>query len=153
LVFDFGNPMPNMNPINFDNTYNKASIFFDFQCNLPPTASGPGIYYWDDVAFGDVMPVASEDGSGLPRMLELTQNYPNPFGASTTIHFSLPSAEYVGVYVYNVLGQRVATLAEETLEAGDHALSFDASGLASGTYFYRLNHGAGSLTRSMVLTR
>jgi hypothetical protein len=152
IVFDLGNPMPNLNPLNFDNIYNKASIFFDFQCNLPPTASGPGIYYRDDVTFGDVMPVASEDGSGIPLSLELTQNYPNPFNANTTMSFALPNADYVGVYVYNILGQRVATLVEETMDAGPHTVSFDAAGFASGTYFYRLQHGETSLTKSMVLT-
>jgi len=52
IEFDFANPMPNTNPINFGNEYSKASIFFDFQCNLPPTGTTPSTYYWDDVAFG-----------------------------------------------------------------------------------------------------
>ena len=55
VVFDFANPMPNTNPINFENVYNKASIFFDFQCNLPSTATLPATFYWDDVAFGGVI--------------------------------------------------------------------------------------------------
>ncbi len=53
IVFDFANPMPNTNPIDFNAVYDKASIFFDFQCNLDPTATLPATFYWDDVAFGD----------------------------------------------------------------------------------------------------
>ena len=52
LTFDFANPMPNMNPIVVGNTYNKASIFFDFQCNLPGAPMADRTYYWDDVTFG-----------------------------------------------------------------------------------------------------
>ena len=61
IVFDFANPMPNTNPINFENVYDKASIFFDFQCNLDPTATLPATFYWDDVAFGAPPP----PGDGL----------------------------------------------------------------------------------------
>ena len=150
LVFDFANEVPGTAPINFASAYTKASIFFNFQC--PDTTPVPeATYYWDDVAFGGT-PTGGE-GAALPQEVRLTQNYPNPFHAQTTISFSLPTPDHVAIYVYNVLGQQVATLVDDMLDAGSHAVSFDAAGLASGTYFYRLHHGPVNVTRTMILAR
>ena len=152
IVFDLGDPMPNLNPLQFGANYNKASIFFDFQCNLTGAPAADRTYYWDDVAFGDTPPVSSEDGAGAGAVL-LAQNAPNPFSNQTTIRFSLPSAETVSIQVYDVLGQLVATLAEGPLAAGDHAVTLDGSRLASGAYVYRLSHGGELATRSMIVIR
>ena len=70
----------------------------------------------------------------------MRQNYPNPFNPVTEIAFDLPSTSRVSMDVYNILGQRVATLAEgEIFEAGSHALRFDGYALPSGVYFCRLS--------------
>ncbi len=71
----------------------------------------------------------------------LAQNYPNPFGTTTTIDFSLPATENVSLKVYNALGEKVATLANGVFIAGAHSLVFDAHGLPNGDYFFRLSSG------------
>jgi hypothetical protein len=74
----------------------------------------------------------------LPESFRLYQNYPNPFNPSTTIRYGLPGRSHVTLAVFNTLGQRVAVLQEGEQEAGYHESVFDASGLASGVYLYRL---------------
>jgi hypothetical protein len=88
-------------------------------------------------------------GSGFA----LLNNYPNPFNPSTTILYSVPAAGLARLEVYSILGQRVATLVDGTVEAGKHRVQFDASGLASGVYFCRLSAGGRSITRRIALLR
>jgi hypothetical protein len=84
---------------------------------------------------------------------ELTQNYPNPFNPSTTIRYGLPNRSNVMLTVYNVLGQQVAALANGNEEAGYHDVRFDASGLASGVYFYRLQAGSFVQSKRLIVLR
>lgn len=74
----------------------------------------------------------------LPENYALRQNYPNPFNPSTVISFQLPVSSSVILKVYNVLGQEVATLVNEEMKLGSYEVTWDATGLASGVYFYRL---------------
>jgi hypothetical protein len=80
-------------------------------------------------------------GETLPSRAILEQNYPNPFNPSTTINFELPKTSHVTLTVFDVLGRQVSVLVNERKEAGVHEVNFDASGLASGVYFYRLQAG------------
>jgi hypothetical protein len=80
----------------------------------------------------------------------LDANYPNPFNPVTQIRFSLPIERYVKLAVFDALGREVARLIDRKLEAGEHRVIFDASGLASGTYLYRLE--AGRFTRTETMT-
>ncbi len=84
---------------------------------------------------------------------ELSQNYPNPFNPSTTIRFALPSASNVNLKVFNALGQEVAELVNSELNAGMHSVSFNASNLSSGVYYYRLTAGEFSQINKMMLVK
>ncbi len=90
---------------------------------------------------------------GRPTSFGLNQNYPNPFNPSTAIRYALPQRSYVTLTVFNTLGQRVATLVNGEVEAGYHEVKFDASGIASGVYFYRIQAGDVTQTRKLCLTR
>lgn len=82
--------------------------------------------------------VASYDPGAIPRAFALSQNYPNPFNPSTTIEFALPKASFVTLKIYDLLGKEIATLVSEKLPAGKHQRVWEAKGLASGVYLYRL---------------
>lgn len=79
----------------------------------------------------------------------LRQNYPNPFNPTTVIRYSIPSSQKVRLDVFNMLGQKVTTLVNQTQSAGSHAINFYADKLNSGIYFYRLT--AGNYTKSMKM--
>jgi hypothetical protein len=89
----------------------------------------------------------------VPEKIVLYQNYPNPFNPMTVIRFSLPRRENVTLEVFDVLGRDVAMLVNEQMDAGEHSVIFDASGLTSGVYFYRLQAGKFVSLKKMVLIR
>lgn len=98
--------------------------------------------------------VGNEDDLANVESFRLNQNYPNPFNPSTTISFNLPNAADVTLSVYNVLGQRVATLLNNRkYTSGSHTLSFDASNLASGIYIYRIQAGSYTSQKRMTLIK
>ena len=98
-------------------------------------------------------PVDSEVAPEVPLELSLAQNYPNPFNPSTQIRFAIPEQRHVRLSVYNMLGQRVATLLNETHSAGWHDVTFDASGFSSGLYIYRLEADGYVETRQMLFVK
>ena len=269
LVFDFANQAPGTAPINFASTYNKFTIFFDF--NFEDEAV-ERTYFWDDIAFGGegvIVPPATPigfvaqnningepvgsgemflaagpnnvenpnveyrlyyartaddvenpieeaneyefgstpgDGDGvnafgfnitgldpgtsytfwlhqynsstdlfsepavatevsggegtsveepgeLVRDFHLSQNYPNPFNPTTMIEFAVPEATEVTLEVFSINGQRVATLLNGSVQAGQHSVSFDATNLSSGIYLYRLQAGSEVMMRQMTLIK
>jgi hypothetical protein len=85
--------------------------------------------------------------------LSLEQNYPNPFNPSTNIEFTLPDAGFATVKVYNTLGEDVATPVSGEFSAGRHITQWHPGTLPSGVYFYRLEAGAGSVTRHLILIK
>jgi hypothetical protein len=93
------------------------------------------------------------ENSHSPVAFQLLQNYPNPFNPTTTIRYGLTSRSHVILTVFNTLGQRVTTLVNESQEAGYHDVRFDAGGLASGVYFYRLQAGDFLQSRRLVILK
>ncbi|MBK9097325.1 MAG: DUF2341 domain-containing protein [bacterium] len=91
---------------------------------------------------------------GAPNKFELSQNYPNPFNPSTVIEFSLPKASQIKVDLYNITGEKVATITEGMYESGSHKIEFsDKGGLPSGTYIYRLISDSFVQTKKMILLK
>ena len=115
---------------------------------------------------GDLVVFADEPfGINLTRILPtdteierayeftLNQNYPNPFNPATQIQFTLPETMDVRLDIYNIAGQRVATLVNEQREAGQHTVEFDGTQVASGVYIYRITAGSFVQTRKMTLIK
>jgi hypothetical protein len=94
-----------------------------------------------------------DDEVSVPSTFELAQNYPNPFNATTNISFTLDEASNVSVEVFNILGEKVTTLVDGNLEAGEHTLNWDAAKYTSGVYMYKLSANGVSETRRMVLLK
>ncbi|MCS7210643.1 MAG: T9SS type A sorting domain-containing protein, partial [Chloroherpetonaceae bacterium] len=110
-------------------------------------------YKLADVDFNGVITEHSVREITLPREYSLSQNYPNPFNPTTTIEFSLRQDGRTVLEVFNVLGQRVAVLVDGELKAGTYRYVFNASGLSSGMYFYRLRSSTFVATKKMLLLR
>jgi hypothetical protein len=83
----------------------------------------------------------------------LMQNYPNPFNPSTTISFSLPSKSFVSLKVFDSIGRKMAIIISEEMSAGSYAKQWNAKGVPSGVYFYRLQSGLFIETKKLVLLR
>jgi hypothetical protein len=94
-----------------------------------------------------------DDDEERPNEIKLSQNYPNPFNPTTTIRYALPQATTVRLEVFNMLGQRVALLADEQKSTGCHTAIFDASNLSSGMYIYRLQAEGYVQTRKLTLIK
>lgn len=89
----------------------------------------------------------------IPGRIDLAQNYPNPFNPTTVIGYRVPAVSDVNLVVYDLLGREVKTLVNERKMPGSYEVTFDASDLASGVYFYRLTAGNSVQTRKMALVR
>lgn len=118
-------------------THTGANPFTNVTQHFLDTLSGTGI----------------EKTPAVPTELHLSQNYPNPFNPTTQVDYSVPKREYVKLEVYNVLGQRVATLFSGMRSVGNYTATFNGSKLSSGVYFYRLTAGAGTVTKRLVLLK
>ncbi|HEV8538637.1 MAG TPA: glycosyl hydrolase family 18 protein [Bacteroidota bacterium] len=120
-------------------------------------------YYVDEVrlsgaAGAEIRPGAVPEeglsaGGVLPESYNLDQNFPNPFNPSTTIRFDLPSPEHVSLKLYNLIGEEVATLIDEVRSAGSHSVVWNAGGMPSGQYFYRITAGSFTQTRKVTLLK
>ena len=124
--------------------------------DLAALQRGPVAQVTTDADGHFALPLAALGGPVVPQGFALGQNYPNPFNPSTIIPYQLPTAAHVRLEVFNVLGQRVATLVNEERPAGFHAARWDATdaagqAVAAGVYIYRLRGAGVALTRRLVL--
>jgi hypothetical protein len=109
--------------------------------------------------FGSVsVALAGMVGDGLPTTYSLEQNYPNPFNPSTEFHYSLPAQSDVKIEIFNVLGQRVRTLVNQDMPAGNHSVTWygdnaEGNAVASGVYFYRISANSFTETKKMMLLK
>ncbi|MBD3233070.1 MAG: T9SS type A sorting domain-containing protein [candidate division Zixibacteria bacterium] len=94
-----------------------------------------------------------EGNSEIPEVVTLQANHPNPFNAQTSIGFSIPEPGNVRLNVYNIMGQKLATLQDGKMNAGEHSITWDADKHSSGIYFYRLEVGEEIITRRMTLLK
>ncbi|HLX11837.1 MAG TPA: T9SS type A sorting domain-containing protein [Bacteroidota bacterium] len=111
--------------------------------------AGFGVYKSNAIFTG----VSPTQHPSLPVAFRLEQNYPNPFNPTTIIRYSLPMESMVHLEIVNLLGEKVADLINERESAGNKSVRFDASRLASGVYFYRLNAGTFASVRKLLLIR
>jgi uncharacterized lipoprotein YddW (UPF0748 family) len=118
------------------------------------TRNAYGWSEWSEV-WGFLTPEASDVRTlgGLPEEYAIFQNYPNPFNPTTTLRFALPEAAHVKLSIYNALGERVAAPIDRRMNAGFHETSFDASGLAGGVYYYRIEAGEFADVEKMILLK
>jgi len=97
--------------------------------------------------------VGIDENENIPMVTELAQNYPNPFNPATTINFNLAKDAKVSLVVYDVMGRKVADLVNKNMVTGSHKVSFDASNLVSGVYYYTLKAGEVNQTKKMMLIK
>jgi predicted esterase len=127
-------------PINGVNVYKMTAVNYDF---LESDTSNADTL--------DISTAIKENEDPFPRQFLLSQNYPNPFNPTTVISYQLPANSFVVLKVYDVLGREVKTLVNEVQETGRYSVAFDAAGLSSGVYFYRLQAGSFSQVKKMIL--
>lgn len=100
-----------------------------------------------------VTAISTDNNASLVKSFELSQNYPNPFNPSTVINFTVPVESKVVLKVYNILGKEVSTLVNDVKQAGSYNITFNASQLASGVYFYQLRAGNFVSTKKLILMK
>jgi hypothetical protein len=119
--------------------------------NGPPPA-GPVFAFWRDGVVEDDL-AEFKTQTNYPTEFALDQNFPNPFNPTTNIAYAIPSDSRVTLKVYSSLGQEIATLVDENMTAGRYVATWNANGIASGTYFYRMQAGSTVLTKKMMVLR
>lgn len=133
-------------------------------CNLSRLTYGyPGVslweyteishaYVWDEYAAAWQITSVTK-GTAPTSGYELSQNYPNPFNPSTVIRFQLPTRSYVRLEVFDILGERVASIVNEVRGAGLYSEQFNAAGLSAGVYIYRLQAGNFVTSKKLLLIK
>jgi hypothetical protein len=101
----------------------------------------------------EIITSVNDKQNDIPKRFTLMQNYPNPFNPSTINNYQLPMNNFVTLKVYDVLGREIKTLVNEYQSAGTHSIAFNATGLPSGVYLYRISAGNYSDTKKLVLIK
>ncbi len=114
----------------------------------------PGVWNWvPEKRIIIRLPAAIKNESGIVSGYKLNQNYPNPFNPETKIEFSIPAADFVGLFIYDIKGRKVAKIVNSVLPAGNYSYIWNAHNLPTGIYYYRITAGKFIQTRSMILLR
>lgn len=130
-------------PLNVESTY---------YWRMKATNAG-GESNWSDIWSFTTQVTVSNKLENTPAQFTLHQNYPNPFNPTTNIRYGIKSSAEVSLMVYNMLGQEVATLVNGKQSAGWHTVTFDAAGLSSGFYIYRIQAGDFVSTKKLMLIK
>ena len=101
----------------------------------------------------EISQIITEVTEKSPRELKLFNNFPNPFNPSTTITFSIPEPENITIDIYNVSGQKIKSLINGSMSAGEHSVRWDAAGSPAGVYFYKIKAGKFERTMKMTLVK
>jgi hypothetical protein len=99
------------------------------------------------------MGVNPSEHEALATTFALSQNYPNPFNPTTTIRFTVPFNSFVTLTIYDIMGREIERLVAEERHAGTYTVKFNPKNLSSGMYFYRLQSGAFSDTKKLLLLK
>jgi hypothetical protein len=126
---------------------------YEFTDNIRIQRGKTYFYKLQDVSLRGVVYTHPIKAVTLPEAYNLSQNFPNPFNPSTLIEFTLQKSGRTSLEVYNMLGQKVATLVNEQLGAGNYRYTWNAAGLPSGIYFYRIQSGTFNETKKMMLLK
>jgi len=138
-----GNGYFNGGVVELEMPYYKPIKLFHTPGNYPTGLTWDGSYLWladvgaDSLYQIEIKQTEVVESLQVPVLFELYQNYPNPFNPSTTIIFSIPEQGFVSLSVYDITGQKVATLVDQHMSAGKHSVIFDGSDFGSGVYLYR----------------
>jgi Secretion system C-terminal sorting domain len=112
-----------------------------------------GFYTNELYAYYSEITETRDEHNLLPAKYLLYQNYPNPFNPATTIKYSIPEMSAVTIKVYNILGKEIAVLVDEEEPAGTYNVSFNASKIASGVYYYTISAGNFNAAKKMILMK
>lgn len=112
-----------------------------------------GVIYSEELYVSTLMSTSVPAHDDIPKNVQLSQNFPNPFNPTTQIQFELPASARVELTVYDIMGRKIATLESGSLSSGMHTYTFDASELSSGVYLYRLQTNGTTLTKTMTLLK
>lgn len=134
--------------LSYNDRSGEQGVFYNY---VVTTVDRTGAESAPAPAVGIVFTDLDEVLADVPESYVLKQNYPNPFNPTTVIEFSVPKSQHITLQVYNMLGQRVATLQDGFVASGSHRVDFDARRLASGVYVYQLQAGATVLSKKMTI--
>ncbi len=137
------------------NSYIGQNVKFRFLFYTDSGTPGDGVYIDDFriVDYKDNTTGITQVGNEIPKEFSLLQNYPNPFNPETNIQFQVPSSKFVKLVLFDFLGREVKTLVNEYKQAGIYQVSFNAEGLSSGVYFYKMTAGNFSDVKRMVVVK
>ena len=148
------------------NSFTQFNLPITYVSSETPDSAGIAIYigptvgahsgstfYIDDLSFSGGATAVNENPAHVPDKFRLMQNYPNPFNPSTNISYQLPKSSFVTLKVYDILGNEITTLVNEEKSPGTYSISFNASNLPSGIYFYVMQAGNFYKVNKMTLLK